>query len=193
MALTVGPLAGSSSPHHEIIPRIRPQLTGKNCRTWIGHENRSVVARTSLNYPGRINISTRRSWNAGSSSIGSLPRSLADWTSAGSDSLAVLTVEDVIPKVVFKVVEAGNRVLLIVLDGMSWAVCHELLDDIRHEHWFLATLEESTEPPQPVIATIPSVTHFSRASLLSGKIESGDATVEKRNFEVESAPEALLR
>jgi hypothetical protein len=66
---------------------------------------------------------------------------------------------------------------------MSWAVCHELLDDIRQEHWFLASLDESTVPPPPVIATIPSVTHLSRASLLSGKLESGDATVEKRNFE----------
>jgi hypothetical protein len=110
-------------------------------------------------------------------------RSLADLTSSGSDSPEVLTVEDVIPKVLFKTVEAGNRVLLIVLDGMSWAVCHELLDDIRQEHWFLASLNESTAPPQPVIATIPSVTHLSRTSLLSGKIESGDAAVEKRNFE----------
>jgi hypothetical protein len=110
-------------------------------------------------------------------------RSLADWTSVGSDSPGVLTVEDVIPTVVFKVVEAGNGVLLVVLDGMSWAVCHELLDDVRQEHWFLASLDESTIPPQPVIATIPGVTHCSRASLLSGKIESGDATVEKRNFE----------
>ncbi len=110
-------------------------------------------------------------------------KALADWTSIGSDSLAVFTVEDVIPKVVFKVVEAGNRVLMIVLDGMSWAVCHELLDDIRQEHWFLASLDESTVPPPPVIATIPSVTHFSRASLLSGKFESGDATAEKRNFD----------
>ena len=59
-------------------------------------------------------------------------RSLADWTSVGSDSHGVsLAVEDVIPKVVSKIVEADNRVLLIVLDGMSWAVCHELLDDIR--------------------------------------------------------------
>ena len=33
--------------------------------------------------------------------------------------------------------------LLIVLDGMSWAVCHELLEDIRRDHWFLATLDES--------------------------------------------------
>src|SRR5262249_50670847 len=104
--------------------------------------------------------------------------SLADWTSVGSDSPGVLGVEDVIPKVVFPVVKAGNRVLLIVLDGMSWAVCHELLEDIRREHWFLTTLDESTAPPKPVIATIPSVTSFSRASLLSGKLASGDATVE---------------
>ena len=118
---------------------------------------------------------------------------LADWTSVGSDSPEVMTVEDVIPKVVFKVAEAGNRVLLIVLDGMSWAVCHELLDDIGQEHWFPATLDDSAEPPPPVIATIPSVTHLSRASLLSGKIEGGDATVEKRNFEMNPASEALHR
>ena len=150
------------------------------------------MARTSLDYPRRISISTRRSWNGREQFNRLFAESLADWTSAGSDSHGVLTVEDVIPKVVFKIVEAGNRVLLIVLDGMSWAVCHELLDDIRHEHWFLATLEDSTEPPQPVIATIPSVTHFSRTSLLSGKIESGDSTVEKRELRGESAPEALL-
>jgi hypothetical protein len=110
-------------------------------------------------------------------------RSLADWTSSGSSSSGVLGVEDVIPRVMFKVLEAGNRVLLIVLDGMSWAVCHELLDDIRREHWFLATLDKSNAPPQPVIATIPCVTGFSRASLLSGKVASGDAANEKRNFE----------
>ena len=77
--------------------------------------------------------------------------------------------------------------LLIVLDGMSWAVCHELLDDIRHEHWSLATLDESAAPPRPVVAAIPSVTSFSRASLLSGTLTSGDAAIEKRNFEVEPA------
>ena len=85
------------------------------------------------------------------------------------DSLDVCGVEDVLPQVVAKVVEAGNRVLLIVLDGMSWAVCHELLDDIRQEHWFEATLDESSMPPHPVIATVPSVTHFSRASSAVGE------------------------
>jgi hypothetical protein len=110
-------------------------------------------------------------------------KALADWTSVGSKSAGITGVEDVLPQIVAKVAEADNRVLLIVLDGMSWAVCHELLDDIRREHWFEATLDESSLPPLPVIATIPSVTNFSRASLLSGRLTSGDQAVEKRNFE----------
>jgi PglZ domain len=109
-------------------------------------------------------------------------QSLSGWASVGSAMPEVWGVEDLIPNVVFPIAKAGNRVLLIVLDGMSWAVCHELLDDIRREHWFLSTLDASNEPPRPVIATIPSVTSFSRASLLSGKIASGDAAVETRNF-----------
>jgi hypothetical protein len=96
-------------------------------------------------------------------------RALADWTAVGSKSAGVRGVEDVLEQVVAKVVEADNRVLLIVLDGMSWAVGHELLEDIRREHWFEVTLEESSQPPLPIIATVPSVTQFSRASLLSGK------------------------
>jgi hypothetical protein len=110
-------------------------------------------------------------------------KTLADWTSVGSKFAGITGVEDVLPQIVAKVAEADNRVLLIVLDGMSWAVCHELLDDIRREHWFEATLDESSLPPLPVIATIPSVTNFSRASLLSGRLTSGDQAVEKRNFE----------
>jgi hypothetical protein len=109
-------------------------------------------------------------------------KALVDWTSVGSKFSGLFGVEDVLEQVVGKVA-SGNRVLLIVLDGMSWAVCHELLDDIRREHWFEATLNESSLPPLPVIATVPSVTNFSRATLLSGKLTSGDQGVEKRNFE----------
>jgi hypothetical protein len=117
-------------------------------------------------------------------------RALANWTSVGSKFAGIIGVEDVLPQVVAKVAEADNRVLLIVLDGMSWAVCHELLDDIRREHWFEATLDESSLPPLPVIATVPSVTNCSRASLLSGRLTSGDQAAEKRNFEEQRALKA---
>jgi len=113
----------------------------------------------------------------------SFAKELADWSAVGSKDAGVLGVEDVLPRVVSKVVEAGNKVLVVVLDGMSWAICHELLEDIRQDHWFEATLDESNAPPLPVIATIPSVTHFSRASLLSGMLAKGDQTVERKNFE----------
>lgn len=110
-------------------------------------------------------------------------KALLNWTSVGSKFIGICGVEDVLSNVVAKIVESDNRVLLIVLDGMSWAVCHELLSDIRHEHWFEKTLDAESFTPEPVIATIPSVTQFSRATLLSGHLTKGDAAVEKRNFE----------
>jgi len=113
--------------------------------------------------------------------------SLANWTSVGSTVKDVCGVEDVLAHLVAKVAGAGNRVLLIVLDGMSWAVCHELLSDFRQEHWFEATLDGSSALPIPVIATVPSVTQYSRATLLSGALTRGDSTVEKRNFEANTA------
>lgn len=114
-------------------------------------------------------------------------KSLADWAAVGSKEAGVLDVEDVLSKIVSRVVDQGNRVLLVVLDGMSWAVCHELLEDIRQDHWFESTLDESNATPAPVIATIPCVTNFSRASLLSGTSAKGDQNVEKKNFEASKA------
>ena len=113
----------------------------------------------------------------------SFAKELANWTTTGSTSDGLLGVEDLLGSVVAKTCEAGNSVLLVVLDGMSWAVCQELLEDLRTEHWFEATLDEGAIPPQPVIATLPSVTEYSRASLLSGALVKGDSTVERRNFE----------
>lgn len=110
-------------------------------------------------------------------------RSLADWTATGSTFKDVFGVEDVLAHFVAKIAAAGNRVLLIVLDGMSWAVCHELLADVRQEHWFEATLDESSALPAPVVATVPSITTYSRTSLLSGELVKGDSSIEKRNFE----------
>ncbi len=108
---------------------------------------------------------------------------LANWFSTGSKSDGLLGVENVLEGVIAKACEANNSILLIVLDGMSWAVCHELLEDVRSGHWFEATLNDTSIPPNPVIATLPSVTGFSRAPLLSGFLTKGDSTVERKNFE----------
>jgi hypothetical protein len=107
---------------------------------------------------------------------------LADWCSSGSTNARIIGVENVLENVVAKVVEANNRVLFLVLDGMSWAVCHELLEDIRQDHWFEAMLEEGANAPPPVIAAVPSETKYSRTSLLSGKLQIGDSATEQRGF-----------
>jgi hypothetical protein len=109
-------------------------------------------------------------------------KGLADWSSVGSTSIGVMGVEHVLEEVVTKVVAQKNRVLMIVLDGMSWAVCHELLEDIRQDHWFESTFDEDSAIPHPVIATVPSETRYSRTSLLSGELTDGDQTTERRNF-----------
>jgi hypothetical protein len=122
-------------------------------------------------------VATRQRKNGRDFAIG-----LADWTSSGLKNSTTIGVEDVLDSVVAKVAAAGNRVLLIVLDGMSWAVCHELLEDIRADHWFESTLEDFKCSPPSVIATVPSETKYSRTSLLSGKLTIGDASHEARNF-----------
>lgn len=109
-------------------------------------------------------------------------KGLADWSSVGSTSIGVIGVEHVLEEVVAKVVAQKNRVLMIVLDGMSWAVCHELLEDIRQDHWFESTFDEDSAIPHPVIATVPSETRYSRTSLLSGELTDGDQAKERRNF-----------
>lgn len=112
----------------------------------------------------------------------SFAKGLADWSSVGSTDIGVIGVEHVLENVVAKVVAQKNKVLLIVLDGMSWAVCHELLEDVRQDHWYESTLDENAAIPCPVIATLPSETRFSRTTLLSGELTQGDSSTEVRNF-----------
>jgi hypothetical protein len=107
---------------------------------------------------------------------------LSDWCSSGSMNTNIIGVEHVLEQVIAKIARANNKVLMVVLDGMSWAVCHELLEDIRQDHWFEASFDEGSNSPPPVIAAVPSETKYSRTSLLAGKLQSGDAGTERRYF-----------
>ncbi|MBV8235874.1 MAG: BREX-2 system phosphatase PglZ [Acidimicrobiia bacterium] len=112
---------------------------------------------------------------------------LADWTASGSGPGDVLRVEDVLGQVVAPAMAEAERVLLLVLDGMSWAVAHELLADLRRQHWAEAARPGSDGPPPPVISAIPSVTEWSRASLLAGLPHRGRQEDEQRLFRVHAA------
>ena len=82
----------------------------------------------------------------------------------------VLLIEQVLDAVVAPLAKT-MPVLLIVLDGMSAAVCRELVSGLtRGNREWLEIVEEGRSTCRPVLATIPSETKYSRASLLAGRL-----------------------
>ena len=106
---------------------------------------------------------------------------LADWTATGSKSTEVIPVERILDQVVAPLAENG-LVLVIVVDGMSVAVMRELLTDVTRHEW-VAISEPGRQFNRPGLATIPSVTEFSRTSLLSGALGQGNQDIERKQFE----------
>ena len=107
-------------------------------------------------------------------------RLLADWTAAGTPAQDVLPVERVLEEIVAPLA-AEAPILVIVIDGMSAAVCRELLSDVTRHDW-TALAEPGRAFNRPGIATIPSMTEFSRASLLCGRLRQGVASDEVTGF-----------
>lgn len=105
---------------------------------------------------------------------------LAEWLAVGSSSDAVVPVEDVLARAVVPLAQHA-RVLLVVIDAMSFPVFHELVTDLTRQGW--AELGEG-EPPvrRPAIAALPSVTEVSRASLLCGARRRGTSQIERDGF-----------
>ncbi|MEQ8856845.1 BREX-2 system phosphatase PglZ [Gimesia sp.] len=106
---------------------------------------------------------------------------LAEWTASGSKGNDVLPVEQIIEQTIAPLAES-QPVLLLVIDGMSVAVCRELLSDLTRNEW-VALAEPNQRFNRPGIAAIPSATEFSRTSLLTGKLMQGGQHDEKKGFE----------
>jgi hypothetical protein len=105
---------------------------------------------------------------------------LRDWTQAGSTGKEVIPVEKILDEVIAPLA-AQAPVLVVIIDGMSAAVCRELLADVTRQDW-IVLCEQSHNVTRAGLATIPSVTEVSRASLLCGRLITGDANVEKDGF-----------
>ena len=71
--------------------------------------------------------------------------------------------------------------LVLVIDGMSYAVFRELVDDITRQDW-AEIRRQDRGPVWPGIAAMPSLTEVCRASLLCGKLRQGQASDEKTGF-----------
>lgn len=105
---------------------------------------------------------------------------LARWARHAALDDALLGVEHVLARVVAPL--ARERPLLfVVLDGMSHRVAAELLDDLVRDGW--VELRRGDHPGRAlVVSALPSVTTYSRASLLSGTLTKGLARDEQQAF-----------
>lgn len=91
----------------------------------------------------------------------------------------LLLIEQLLDRVVTPLARA-QPVLLVILDGMSAAVSRELVHHLtRARREWVEIVEAGRTGPMPVLATLPSETRSSRASLLSGRLAVG--AVDERN------------
>lgn len=105
---------------------------------------------------------------------------LVDWTSAVSPADGFVPVEQVLDEFVAPLA-ADRGALVIVIDGMSAAVWRELQADVARQEWTLLS-ESGRTRNRPALATVPSVTEYSRTSLLCGRLQRGAAGDEQAGF-----------
>ncbi|HEX6499649.1 MAG TPA: BREX-2 system phosphatase PglZ [Micromonosporaceae bacterium] len=102
---------------------------------------------------------------------------LTQVTEADAAPGSILRVEDVLARVVKPIRDAGRRVLLLVVDGMSVAASTQLVDSITANTWLELTPDGG--PRVAVLAALPTVTEVSRTSLFCGKLARGGQAVER--------------
>lgn len=104
---------------------------------------------------------------------------LREWTLRGGGD-DPLPVEDLLAKVVAPLARE-LPVLLLVLDGLSFAVWRDLGETVGRLGW-TELLPASRRSMLVAAAVLPSVTEVSRASLLCGTLTRGDQNVERAGF-----------
>jgi hypothetical protein len=96
---------------------------------------------------------------------------------------AVSYVEDVLAASVVPLARsADGGVLLLVLDGMSVGVAAEMIQDALDRGWHEMVPARQARRGT-ALAVLPTLTRYSRASLLSGGLAEGEQAVEVRGFE----------
>ncbi len=105
---------------------------------------------------------------------------LAGWPGSGSHDRSLLGVEAVLDRWIVPLARE-HPVLVLIIDAMSMPVFRELENDLVRHGWVELVADEMSQHPV-VIAALPTVTEFSRTSLLCGEITSGNALTEKDGF-----------
>ena len=105
---------------------------------------------------------------------------LRDWNAGGAGGGEALPIERALDSIVAPLA-AHAPVLLLVLDGLSFAVARPLVADIGRQGWTELSPAGRASPP-PLVAALPTVTEVSRTSLLSGRLVRGNAAAERAAF-----------
>jgi hypothetical protein len=106
---------------------------------------------------------------------------LAEGTKANSSTPGVLRIEEVLDRVVAEIART-HPVLLIVVDGMSFAVFRELLEDLVLRQQWLELGRTDANQADVALAVLPSITEVSRCSLLCGRLASSAQEDEANGF-----------
>jgi hypothetical protein len=105
---------------------------------------------------------------------------LAAWSKGPEPSASLIPIEQALSTIVARLAGA-TPLLLLVMDGMNYAVFRELSDDLSRRGWIALTDRPGRALPS-LVSTIPSVTAMSRASLLTGTLRVGNSAAEKQGF-----------
>lgn len=105
---------------------------------------------------------------------------LADQRAGGNPGAGLVPVEQVLAHVVTHVVEQVP-VLVLLVDGMNWAVFRELVADIKARDWIELALD-SVSKRLIGLAALPTITEVCRTSLLCGTLRRGQASDEVQGF-----------
>lgn len=103
---------------------------------------------------------------------------LAITAANSSTPRGVLPIESALSSVVAPLAEC-NPVVMIVMDGMSLDVYRALAEDMTRRGW---VAWQRPGQPEALLAAVPSVTEFSRASLFAGRPMRGAAAQEAKAF-----------
>lgn len=105
---------------------------------------------------------------------------LKAWNASPTVGGRVLPVEMVLDQVVALLAQK-SPLLVLVIDGLSYAVFRELSANFEELGW-VEMIPVDQDGSLSAVAALPTVTEVSRASLLSGKLIQGSAQIEKAGF-----------
>lgn len=118
-------------------------------------------------------------------------QAVADQHAAGDASSGLIPVEQMLDQVVANAA-AKAPVLLLLVDGMSWAVLRELVSDIKSHDWIELGFAPAAGRMIGLTA-LPSITAVCRTSLLCGSLRCGQIHDEVQGFTTHPALTALSR